>query len=82
MRPTARSHAPRGPSPPQRLVAVFQPHRYTRTAQFLQGFAQALSQADALVLADGLSEGVTGPGVLGGDVVAAARSAKPAHAVG
>jgi UDP-N-acetylmuramate--alanine ligase len=39
------------PSPPQRLVAVFQPHRYTRTAQFLQGFAQALSQADALVLA-------------------------------
>jgi UDP-N-acetylmuramate--alanine ligase len=32
-------------------VAVFQPHRYTRTAQFLQGFAQALSQADALVLA-------------------------------
>lgn len=39
------------PSPPKRLVAVFQPHRYTRTAQFLQGFAQALSQADALVLA-------------------------------
>ena len=39
------------PSPPLRLVAVFQPHRYTRTAQFLQGFAQALSQADGLVLA-------------------------------
>ena len=39
------------PCPPQRLVAVFQPHRYTRTAQFLQGFAQALSQADVLVLA-------------------------------
>ena len=39
------------PCPPKRLVAVFQPHRYTRTAQFLQGFARALSQADALVLA-------------------------------
>ena len=39
------------PSPPKRLVAVFQPHRYTRTAQFMQGFAEALSQADVLVLA-------------------------------
>ena len=28
------------PCPPKRLVAVFQPHRYTRTAQFLQGFAR------------------------------------------
>ncbi|MEY3462805.1 MAG: UDP-N-acetylmuramate--L-alanine ligase [Cyanobacteriota bacterium] len=39
------------PEPPQRLVAVFQPHRYSRTAQFLEGFAQALSQADQVLLA-------------------------------
>jgi UDP-N-acetylmuramate--alanine ligase len=32
-------------------VAVFQPHRYSRTAQFLDGFAEALSQADAVLIA-------------------------------
>ncbi|MBM5800865.1 MAG: UDP-N-acetylmuramate--L-alanine ligase, partial [Cyanobacteria bacterium K_DeepCast_35m_m2_023] len=39
------------PVQPQRLLAVFQPHRYTRTAEFLDGFAAALSHADAVVLA-------------------------------
>jgi UDP-N-acetylmuramate--alanine ligase len=39
------------PSLPRRIVAVFQPHRYSRTAQFLDGFAQALSQADAVLIA-------------------------------
>lgn len=39
------------PEAPQRLVAVFQPHRYSRTAQFLEGFAEALSQADQVLLA-------------------------------
>jgi UDP-N-acetylmuramate--alanine ligase len=39
------------PTPPQRLLAVFQPHRYSRTAEFLEPFAQALSQADAVLLA-------------------------------
>ena len=43
----------RSPLPlvPHRLVAVFQPHRFSRTAQFLDAFADALSQADAVVLA-------------------------------
>jgi len=39
------------PSPPQRLVAVFQPHRYSRTGQFLDAFAGALQNCDALLLA-------------------------------
>jgi UDP-N-acetylmuramate--alanine ligase len=39
------------PSLPRRIVAVFQPHRYSRTAQFLDGFAEALSQADAVLIA-------------------------------
>ena len=39
------------PSPPRRLLAVFQPHRYSRTKEFLDGFAQALQNCDALLLA-------------------------------
>jgi len=39
------------PEAPRRLVAVFQPHRYSRTAQFLEGFAEALCQADLVLLA-------------------------------
>jgi UDP-N-acetylmuramate--alanine ligase len=33
------------------VLAVFQPHRYSRTAQFLDGFAAALCQADVVLLA-------------------------------
>ena len=39
------------PSPPRRLLAVFHPHRYSRTRQFFTDFAQALQNCDALVLA-------------------------------
>ena len=39
------------PSAPQRLLAVFQPHRYSRTRQFLDGFAKALQNCDLLLLA-------------------------------
>ena len=35
-----------------RLVVVFQPHRYTRTAQFKAEFAAALAGADSLFLMD------------------------------
>ncbi len=45
------------PHPPQRLLAVFQPHRYSRTAQFIDGFAAALAGADSLVLAPLYSAG-------------------------
>ena len=47
------------PASPQRLLAVFQPHRYSRTAEFLDAFAQALSQADAVVLAPLYAAGET-----------------------
>ena len=43
--------------PHQRVVAVFQPHRFTRTAQFLDGFAQVLASADVDVLADNFPAG-------------------------
>ena len=35
-----------------RLVLVFQPHTYSRTKAFLEEFAEVLSQADILVLAE------------------------------
>ncbi len=37
---------------PTRIVVVFQPHRYSRTAQLLPEFAAALSPADEVVLTD------------------------------
>jgi UDP-N-acetylmuramate--alanine ligase len=45
------------PQIPGRMLAVFQPHRYSRTGQFLDGFAQALSTADAVLLAPLYSAG-------------------------
>ncbi len=38
----------RGAYPNRRLVAIFQPHLYSRTRDFMDGFADALAQADAL----------------------------------
>jgi UDP-N-acetylmuramate--alanine ligase len=38
--------------PPDRIICVFQPHTYSRTKSLLQGFAQALSHADVVILAD------------------------------
>ena len=42
----------RGGWPDRRLVLAFQPHRYTRTRDLLDDFAQILSGADALILTD------------------------------
>ena len=35
-----------------RIVAVFQPHRYSRVAAFAEQFGQAFSEADVVILAD------------------------------
>jgi UDP-N-acetylmuramate--alanine ligase len=42
-----------------RVVAVFQPHRYTRTAALWRDFADAFAGADALVLTDVYAAGET-----------------------
>ena len=39
------------PTAPQRLLAVFQPHRYSRTQEFLDPFAASLQNCDQLILA-------------------------------
>ncbi|MEN6510631.1 MAG: UDP-N-acetylmuramate--L-alanine ligase [Chloroherpetonaceae bacterium] len=36
----------------RRIVAVFQPHTYTRTREFYKEFAQAFDEADVLVITD------------------------------
>jgi len=38
--------------PERRIVLVFQPHRYTRTRDLLDDFAQVLSEPDALLVAE------------------------------
>lgn len=41
----------------RRVVAVFQPHRFSRTAALLDGFTNAFSDADQVVMADIYSAG-------------------------
>jgi len=43
--------------PENRIVAVFQPHRYTRTARLFDEFSRVLSEADVVVLTDIYSAG-------------------------
>ncbi len=45
----------------ERVVAVFQPHRYTRTAALWRDFADAFTGADALVLTDVYPEALGRP---------------------
>jgi len=44
--------AARGAFPGQRLVVVFQPHRYTRTRDVFEDFTRVLSLADVLLLTE------------------------------
>ena len=44
-------------APPGRLIAVFQPHRHSRTAQFKAEFAASLALADSVHLLDVYSAG-------------------------
>ena len=58
--------AARGAHPGRRIVAVFQPHLYTRTQQFAEEFGEALAEADSIWVTDVFParedpiEGVTG----------------------
>ena len=51
---SGRSPLPRAP---KRLIVVFQPHRFSRTQEFQEDFAQALSTANLVVLAPVFSAG-------------------------
>jgi UDP-N-acetylmuramate--alanine ligase len=66
----------------ERVVAVFQPHRYTRTAALWRDFADAFAGADALVLTDVYPAGEQPqPGVSGRLVLRAVLDAHPEAAV-
>ncbi|HEY9908109.1 MAG TPA: UDP-N-acetylmuramate--L-alanine ligase [Thermosynechococcaceae cyanobacterium] len=54
----------------RRVVAVFQPHRYSRTRTFLAEFAAAFSDADVVVVTDIYSAGESKQGELDGQRVA------------
>jgi UDP-N-acetylmuramate--alanine ligase len=57
---------------------VFQPHRFTRTASLWRDFADAFTDADALVLTDVYAAGeVPQPGVSGRLVLRAVLDAHP-----
>lgn len=47
------------PGSVKRIVAVFQPHRYSRTAAFLPDFADAFSDADRVLVTDIYAAGET-----------------------
>jgi UDP-N-acetylmuramate--alanine ligase len=69
---------------PSRVVVAFQPHRYTRTRDLLEGFATVLAGADVVLLTDiyGASEDPI-PGITA-DALAAeidARGSTPVHLV-
>jgi UDP-N-acetylmuramate--alanine ligase len=66
----------------RRVIAVFQPHRYTRTASLWRDFADAFVDADALVLTDIYAAGeAPRPGVSGRLVLRAVLDAHPDTAV-
>jgi UDP-N-acetylmuramate--alanine ligase len=54
----------------KRVVAIFQPHRYSRTQTFLSEFATAFADADLVVLSDIYSAGEPNPGNISGQQVA------------
>lgn len=61
-----------------RVVAVFQPHRYSRTAALWATFADAFDDADVVVVTDIYSSGeAPRPGVTGALVADAVRRAHP-----
>ena len=63
---------------PERLVAVFQPHRYSRTQDLLHEFGPVLSAADVVVLTDIYSAGEPPlPGITIDAFAAAVRSSVP-----
>jgi len=53
-------------SPWKRVVAIFQPHRYSRTQKFLDEFAESFGDADVVVLTDIYSAGESNPGQITG----------------
>ena len=59
-------------SPQNRIVAIFQPHRYSRTLTFLSEFAQSFDHADLVIISDIYSAGEPNLGQINGEKLAEA----------
>ncbi len=57
-------------SPSHRVVAFFQPHRYSRTLTFLSEFAKSFANADVVIITDIYSAGEENPGNVTGQQLA------------
>jgi UDP-N-acetylmuramate--alanine ligase len=55
----------------RRVVAIFQPHRYSRTLEFLAEFAQSFKDADLVAITDIYSAGEADTGAISGEKVVA-----------
>jgi UDP-N-acetylmuramate--alanine ligase len=55
----------------RRVVAIFQPHRYSRTLEFLPEFARSFKDADLVVITDIYSAGEVDTGVISGEKLVA-----------
>jgi UDP-N-acetylmuramate--alanine ligase len=55
----------------RRVVAIFQPHRYSRTLEFLAGFAQSFTDADLVIITEIYSAGEVDTGVISGEKLVA-----------
>ncbi|HTL88641.1 MAG TPA: UDP-N-acetylmuramate--L-alanine ligase, partial [Leptolyngbya sp.] len=56
--------------PRRRVVAIFQPHRYSRTQTFLTEFAESFGDADMVILSDIYSAGEANTGEISGQTLA------------
>lgn len=66
----------------KRVIVVFQPHRYSRTAALLDSFATAFDDADAVIVMDVFSAGeLPIPGVGGKTVASALRDKSSVNSV-
>ncbi len=64
-----RTESPLDPAV-KRVVAIFQPHRYSRTAAFLDAFAEAFEDADEVIITDVYSAGEKNVYQISGETVA------------
>ncbi|HLO51002.1 MAG TPA: UDP-N-acetylmuramate--L-alanine ligase [Kamptonema sp.] len=69
--PRVASTTKQSQNSPQRVVAIFQPHRYSRTLAFLPEFAQSFSDADIVVISEIYSAGEPNLGQISGEKLAA-----------
>ncbi|GAB4365426.1 MAG: UDP-N-acetylmuramate--L-alanine ligase [Elainellaceae cyanobacterium] len=77
----ARLRAQASPTEQKRVVAVFQPHRYSRTQAFVEEFARSFHNADLVIATDIYSAGESSSGCVTGQQVAEAIAAHHADVV-